>query len=101
VPLDGDIYLAALDGQVRRLTDTKDTELDATVSETGRYVSFVSDNALHVIDLADSRTAKVTDGASDTVSWGLAEFIAQEEMKRFRGHWWSPDDRRIAVARGG
>ncbi|WP_338504136.1 DPP IV N-terminal domain-containing protein [Sphingomonas kaistensis] len=99
VPLDGDLYLAGLDGQVRRLTDSKDTELDGTVSETGRFVSFVADNELHVINLADGRAAKITDGGSDTVSWGLAEFIAQEEMKRTRGHWWSPDDRRIAVAR--
>jgi dipeptidyl-peptidase-4 len=99
VPLDGDVYLAGLDGQVRRLTETKDSELDATVSETGRFVSFVANNELHVINLASGRTAKVTDGASETVSWGLAEFIAQEEMRRFRGHWWSPDDKRIAVAR--
>lgn len=99
VPLDGDIYLATLDGQVRRLTDSKDTELDATVSETGRFVSFIANNDLNVIDLESGTTAKVTDGASDTVSWGLAEFIAQEEMGRYRGHWWSPDDRRIAVAR--
>lgn len=99
VPLDGDLYLASLDGQVRRLTNSPDSELDGTVSETGRFVSFVAGNELHVINLADGQARKITDGASDTVSWGLAEFIAQEEMKRTRGHWWSPDDRRIAVAR--
>jgi dipeptidyl-peptidase 4 len=33
------------------------------------------------------------------VSWGVAEFVAQEEMDRTKGHWWSPDDSRIAVAR--
>ncbi len=99
VPLDGDIYLAGLDGQVRRLTETKDSELDPTVSETGRFVSFVAGNDLHVIELAGGRTAKITQGGSETLSWGVAEFIAQEEMKRFRGHWWSPNDQRIAVMR--
>ena len=33
------------------------------------------------------------------VSFGMAEFIAQEEMDRDTGYWWSPDERRIALAR--
>lgn len=99
VPLDGDIYLASLDGAVRRLTATKDTELDATVSKTGRFVSFVRGNELYVHDVAAGTERKLTDGASETVSWGLAEFIAQEELGRTRGHWWSPGDKRLAVAR--
>ena len=97
VPLDGDIYLADLSGQVRRLTNTKESELNATVSRKSRYVSFVRDNELVVLDLSTGSERKVTDGASDTVSWGLAEFIAQEEMGRSKGHRWAPDDSRIAV----
>ncbi|MBW3602653.1 MAG: prolyl oligopeptidase family serine peptidase, partial [Actinobacteria bacterium] len=31
--------------------------------------------------------------------WGLAEFVAAEEMGRTRGFWWSPDGSRLAVAR--
>jgi len=27
---------------------------------------------------------------------GLAEFVAQEEMGRFSGYWWSPDGKHIA-----
>ncbi|GAA2131258.1 prolyl oligopeptidase family serine peptidase [Kitasatospora kazusensis] len=33
------------------------------------------------------------------VTWGQAEFIAQEEMDRDRGYWWSPDSDRLLVAR--
>ncbi|HEX2624710.1 MAG TPA: DPP IV N-terminal domain-containing protein, partial [Sphingomicrobium sp.] len=99
VPLDGDIFLADLNGNVRRLTNSKDSELDATVSEKGRYVSYVLGNELNVLDLTTGKTAQVTKGAPDTISWGLAEFIAQEELGRRKGHWWSPDDSRIAVAR--
>ena len=33
------------------------------------------------------------------VSWGLAEFIAAEEMERRRGYWWSPDGEAVAAAR--
>ena len=30
---------------------------------------------------------------------GVAEFVAQEEMDRDTGYWWSPDDQRIAFTR--
>ncbi len=99
VPLDGDIYLADLSGDVRRLTETKETELDATVSESGRFVSFVRDNDLYVLDVRSGAQRRVADSTRETVSWGLAEFIAQEEMGRRRGHWWARNDSRIAVAR--
>ena len=65
----------------------------------GRFVSFVRDNDLYVLDVATGAERKVADSTKDTVSWGLAEFIAQEEMGRRRGHWWAPNDSRIAVAR--
>ncbi len=99
VPLDGDIYLADLAGNVKRLTNTKGSELDATASEKSRFVSFVRDNELYALDLATNKERKLTSGASDVISWGVAEFISQEELGRRRGHWWAPDDSRIAVAR--
>ncbi len=99
VPLEGDIYLADLSGNVRRLTETKESELDATLSERGRFMSFVRDNDLYVLNVATGAQRKIADSAKETVSWGLAEFIAQEEMGRRRGHWWAPNDSRIAVAR--
>ena len=99
VPLDGDLYLATLDGKVRRLTDSKASELDGTASPAGGFVSFVRDQNLVVLDLATGRERALTRDGGGTLSWGVAEFVAQEEMARRRGHWWSPDDRRIAVAR--
>ena len=99
VPLDGDLYLAALDGSVRRLTETAATELDARVSEGGRYLSFVRDQNLYVLEVASGAERKLTDDGGGTLSWGVAEFVSQEEMGRQEGHWWSPDDRYLAVAR--
>ncbi len=99
VPLDGDLWLAPLDGEPLRLTDTEASELDAKLSETGRYASFVRAGDLHVVETATGTERQLTEGASDTVSWGSAEFVAQEELDRSTGHWWSPDDRLLAVAR--
>ena len=98
VPLEGDLYLAALDGSVSRLTDSEEGELNPKLSETGRYLSFVRDRRLWAGPVGGD-AAPVTPEEAETVHWGEAEFVAQEEMDRLTGYWWSPDDRRIAVER--
>jgi dipeptidyl-peptidase 4 len=95
VPLDGDLYLASLDGSVKRLTNSKESELNPEVSPKGKYVSFVRDQQLWVGPLNGTENA-ITAGGK-TVHYGEAEFVAQEEFDRPKGYWWSPDDRRIAV----
>jgi dipeptidyl-peptidase-4 len=99
VPIDGDLYLATLDGNVRRLTETQATEIDPKVSQTGRYLSFLRDKNFYVMDAATGQERALTSDGGGTLSWGAAEFVAQEEMSRDTGYWWSPDDRWIAVAR--
>ncbi|AEI38546.1 peptidase S9B dipeptidylpeptidase IV domain protein [Zymomonas mobilis subsp. pomaceae ATCC 29192] len=99
VPLDGDLYLATLNGSVRRMTDTPSTEVDAQVSAAGHYLSFVRDQNLFVIDLKTGHELKLSHDGGDALTWGSAEFVAQEEMARNKGHWWAPDDSRLAVAR--
>ncbi len=99
VPLDGDLFIATLDGTTRRLTATPQGELNATVSPKGGFVSFVRDQNLFVIDTISGTERRLTRDGRTVISWGVAEFVAQEEMQRTTGHWWSPDDSRIAVAR--
>lgn len=99
VPIDGDLWVAGLDGTVQRITDTPATETDARMSPRGNYTSFVRDGRLFVADLATGAAREIAGEATPKVSWGVAEFIAQEELARFDGHWWSPTETRIAVAR--
>jgi dipeptidyl-peptidase-4 len=98
VPLEGDLYLANLDGAVKRLTDSEEGELNPKLSSTGRYLSFVRDRRLW-IGAVGGEARPVTPEEAETVFWGEAEFVAQEEMSRMTGYWWSPEDRRIAVER--
>jgi len=95
VPLDGDLYLAGVDGSVKRLTESKQGELNPAVSPKGRYLSFVRDQRLWVGPVGGAARA-VTPGGGD-IHYGEAEFVAQEEMGRSTGYWWSPNDDRIAV----
>jgi dipeptidyl-peptidase-4 len=103
IPLNGDLYvydLARTPAEaVRRLTRTESYETDARFSPRSRFVSFVRDQNLYIIDLADGRERAVTSDGGGLVSFGMAEFIAQEEMDRDTGYWWSPDERHIALTR--
>jgi len=99
-PLGGDVYLYTLATEsVQRMTDTESFETDAQLSPGGRYLSFIRDQDLHVIDVRNGRETPLTDDGEGTVSNGMAEFVAQEEMDRDTGYWWSPDERRIAYLR--
>ncbi|MEH3046778.1 S9 family peptidase [Sphingomonas adhaesiva] len=99
VPVDGELYLADLTGGVRKLDGTKDA-LNPTISPRGQFIGFVRDQNLWVQPLAGGGAARqLTKDGGGTVHWGEAEFIAQEEMHRRTGYWWSPDDRHLAVAR--
>ena len=98
VPLDGDLYLARLGGETVQLTDTEESELNPALSNTGAYVSFVRDRRLWVGETG-GEAQPVTPKEGEDVRWGEAEFVAQEEMARLTGYWWSPDDRRVAVER--
>ncbi len=98
VPLDGDLYFARLHGQVTRLTDTEESELNPKLSSKAGYVSFIRDRQLWVGAVGEE-PAPITPKEGDTIRWGEAEFVAQEEMSRLTGYWWGPNDQRVAVQR--
>lgn len=99
VPLDGDLYLATLAGDVRRLTASEAGELNPEISPGGHFASYVRDQNLVVLNLATGAESTVTTEGKGNIYFGEAEFVAQEEMGRRTGYWWSPDDKRIAVQR--
>ncbi|MGH8177724.1 MAG: DPP IV N-terminal domain-containing protein [Steroidobacter sp.] len=102
IPLGGDLYLydlTARSNPVTRLTTTKPYETDARFSPRGRYVSFIRDQDLFAIELSSRQEIELTSGGDGLVQNGVAEFIAQEEMGRDTGYWWSPDEKRIAFTR--
>jgi dipeptidyl-peptidase-4 len=74
--------------------------MDPRLDPTGRRIAYVSAGALHVVDLAGGQDRVLAEPEdTDNIAWGLAEFVAAEEMDRVRGFWWSPDGERIIAAR--
>ena len=101
VPLGGDIYYVpiATPAAPRRLTNTPQFETDAQVSPRGGYVSFIRDATLVGINLATNAETALSPAGAGDVTFGMAEFIAQEEMDRDTGYWWAPDDSKVVFAR--
>src|SRR4051812_46507922 len=97
VPLEGELYLATLAGQVTRLATRAGPKLNAAISPKGGYASYLSEQNLVVTPMAGSAAVEATQDGGGTVHWGEAEFVAQEEMARSEGYWWAPDDSRVAV----
>lgn len=99
-PLHGDLFLYTLeDGAARQITCSDAGETDPKFSTTGRYVSFVREQNLFVYEIATGRERQLTTDGGGLIKNGMAEFIAQEEMDRYTGYWWSPDDSAIAYTR--
>ncbi len=98
VPLAGEVWAQrGLEGPFRRLVGPGAT--DARPSPDGARVAFVRDGDLFVADADSGACRALTEGARAAGrTRGLAEYVAQEEMHRYEGYWWSPDGARIAFA---
>ena len=99
-PLSGDLYLVRLTDQgpkAQRLTqDEQVPEQDPNCSPDGSRVAYVKGGELWVQPLDGGAPGRaLTKGATETRFWGLAEFIAAEELGRQRGYWWSPDGKQL------
>jgi dipeptidyl-peptidase-4 len=101
------VYVAVLPGRgpgvrvpgVREL-GARSPALDPRPDPTGTRVAYVCGGALRVIGIDGGGDTALADPAgSPGLSYGLAEFIAAEEMGRMRGYWWAPDGASLLVAR--
>jgi dipeptidyl-peptidase-4 len=96
VPLSGRLFvIERLSGSVSELPSQGGPPIDARFSPDGRLVSLVRGGELHVIDLATRVERALTHGATDDRTHAVAEFVAQEELGRMEGYWWSPDGAEI------
>lgn len=97
-PVEGDVFLySRADDSVTQLTSTPGDEIDAKVSPRGRFVSYVRDFNLYVKPLDGGPEKALTTDGADLRFWAMADFLADEELDRQTGYWWSPDESRIAL----
>jgi dipeptidyl-peptidase-4 len=98
--LGGRAFLAGLEpGGVVTALDVAGPVIDPALDPTGRRVAFVRDGALVAVDPDRPEPVVLAGEDAPDVTWGLAEFVAAEEMGRTEGFWWSPDGEAVAAAR--
>ncbi|MCQ8883146.1 DPP IV N-terminal domain-containing protein [Pseudoalteromonas shioyasakiensis] len=99
-PLNGDLYYYELNSaKSRKLTDTEAFETDARFSPKGHYVSFIREQNLYALNLKTGQEIQLSKDGGGVIKNGMAEFVAQEEMGRMTGYWWSGDESKIAYTR--
>ncbi|CAN4085730.1 unnamed protein product [Withania somnifera] len=99
VPLPAGLYLKDRNSEpeLKIASTSSSPVLDPHISPDGTRLAYVRDNELHVLNLLYHETKQLTTGANgNVITHGLAEYIAQEEMERKNGYWWSLDSKYIA-----
>ncbi|GGL77724.1 peptidase [Streptomyces fumigatiscleroticus] len=97
--LSGRLFTAELRAGTARELPAAGPVIDPRPSPDGRHIAYVAQGALRVVG-AEGEDDRVLAGPEEEgVTYGLAEFIAAEEMGRSRGFWWAPESDRLLVAR--
>ena len=100
IPVAGKLYYFTLANNKTVELDTGEGfATDARLSPKGNFVSFVREQNIYVLALATSKLTQLTFDGKGPIKNGMAEFVAQEEMGRMTGYWWSSDESSIAFTR--
>ncbi|MEU3251852.1 prolyl oligopeptidase family serine peptidase [Streptomyces sp. NPDC006997] len=97
--LSGRLFTAELRAGTARELPVAGPVIDPRPAPDGRHVAYVAGGALRVVGAEGEGDRALAEPEAEGVSYGLAEFIAAEEMARSRGFWWSPESDRLLVAR--
>ncbi|MFD4210976.1 DPP IV N-terminal domain-containing protein, partial [Micromonospora tulbaghiae] len=83
--LSGKVYVAELRAGTARALPVPGPVLDPRPSPDGRHIAYVSKGALRVVGAEGEGDRALAEPEDAHVTYGLAEFVAAEEMHRFRG----------------
>jgi len=93
--IDGQAYLTDVElSTPSQLTNRNTRQAAFSLSANGQFLSYVRDGDLYYRRINEDLEVeqRVTTDATATLSNGAADFLAAEEMHRFKGHWWSADE---------
>jgi len=105
--LDGELYVQHLPQQLNEAIEipthihTGGRCIDPRMSPDGNHIAFVQDGAVFAVDVKTEKVSRLCGPteAEESVSWGLADFVAAEELERMRGYWWEKDSQSLIVER--
>ncbi|WP_445526478.1 prolyl oligopeptidase family serine peptidase [Streptomyces cyslabdanicus] len=97
--LSGRLFTAGLRTGTARELPAPGPVIDPRPSPDRRHVAYVTAGTVRVVGAEGDGDRALAEPESEGVVYGLAEFIAAEEMHRSRGFWWAPESDRLLVAR--
>ncbi|MET9772884.1 prolyl oligopeptidase family serine peptidase [Streptomyces sp. NPDC006367] len=97
--LSGRLFTAELRAGTARELPVPGPVIDPRPSPDGRHIAYVARGALRVVGAEGDGDRALAEPDAEGVTYGLAEFVAAEEMGRTRGFWWGPESDRLLVAR--
>ncbi len=97
--LAGRLYVVDLETQALTEVATGGVAIDPQLDPTGTSIAYVERGALCTVGIDGAAPRVLATPDDENVTYGLAEFVAAEEMGRQKGYWWSPDGSRLLVAR--
>lgn len=96
LPLSGRLWIyERATGKVNAVTDGKAPTLAPQLSRDATEIAYVKAHDVHVVSTKGGAERAITRGGTAEVTHGQAEFVAEEEMGRHAGLWWSPDGKSI------
>ncbi|HEY3734122.1 MAG TPA: prolyl oligopeptidase family serine peptidase [Streptosporangiaceae bacterium] len=97
--LSGRLFVAGLAGGAVTELPAARPVMDPRPDPAGRHVGYVTGGELRVVAADGTGDRELASPDGPDVTYGLAEFVAAEEMGRIRGFWWSPDGQSLLAAR--
>jgi len=98
IDYENDLYYCTLDGKTAvRLTSSPGQEELSNFDPNGKFVAFVRDKNLYVVDIATQTERALTTDGGGLISNGQADWVYYEEIygRREKAYWWSPDSSAI------
>ena len=103
IPITGELFTVDVkSGTVTKRVSSRSPSsqaTDAKFSPRGNYLSFVSEGEVVITPISENTRTRISPMAKDGITYGVAEFVAQEEFARDTGYWWSPDEASIAYTK--
>ncbi len=97
--LSGQLWAVDLGARAVTTLPSLGAVIDPRLDPTGRHVAYASGGSLRIVGVDGEDDRALVAPETESQVWGQAEFIAAEEMERFRGFWWAPDGQSLLVER--
>jgi dipeptidyl-peptidase-4 len=98
-----DLFLNETGKPAKQLTNSKDVEINPTLSPDKKLVGFTRNNDLYTINLETGKENRITTDGTELILNGYASWVYFEEIlgrgSRYKSFWWSPDSKNICFMR--